>query len=147
MGWYQFGIALNQPLDRHESFQKDLLNGDAGLVFPHSSFSQLMSIDRQDTMSATPSPTPALPPPPGETPNFVNPETLLKWEILTICLCLISTTIVFVLRTYVRISIKRSWILEDCKHSFSLDYSTAILTLYGRYVHSFMGLYSLDLAQ
>ena len=64
-------------------------------------------------MSTIATPTPALQPPPGVTPDFSHPQSLLKWEILTLCLCLVSTTVVFGLRTYVRVWIKKSFILED----------------------------------
>lgn len=59
--------------------------------------------------------TPALPPPPGEVSNFVNPESLWKWNLLTTTLCLFLVTIAFVLRIYVRLRVKREWLLEDCK--------------------------------
>jgi hypothetical protein len=59
--------------------------------------------------------TPALPPPPGQVSNFANPESLLKWNIVTTTLCLFFVTLSFVLRTYVRAFIKRDWRLEDCK--------------------------------
>ena len=58
---------------------------------------------------------PALPPPPGQSPNFANPESLLKWNTLCVSVCLSITTTVFFLRAYTRIAIKREWILEDCK--------------------------------
>ncbi|MCJ1423886.1 hypothetical protein MMC29_001771 [Sticta canariensis] len=62
---------------------------------------------------ASAQPTPALPPPPGQTSNFVNPDSLSKWTILCVTVCLSVTGIVFVLRTYVRVVAKRTWILED----------------------------------
>lgn len=63
---------------------------------------------------ATPYPTPALPPPPGETSNFADPITLLKGYILCISICLSVTTIVFSLRVWVRIFVLKQWVLEDC---------------------------------
>jgi hypothetical protein len=59
--------------------------------------------------------TPALPPPPGQVSNFVNPESLWKWNIVTTTLCLFFVTLSFVLRSYVRAFIKREWRVEDCK--------------------------------
>lgn len=66
-------------------------------------------------MASSPQPSSALPPPPGEASNFVNPESLSKSIILCVTLCLSVTGIALILRTYVRIFIKRVWILEDCK--------------------------------
>lgn len=63
---------------------------------------------------------PALPPPPGHTSNFVNPESLYKWNVLCVTMCLVFTTLVFVPRTYVRLAIKREWILEDCTFSLAV---------------------------
>lgn len=58
-------------------------------------------------------PTPALPPPPGRLSNFENPESLLKWDILCVTICLSIATVVFVLRTWVRAVVSKQWILED----------------------------------
>lgn len=69
------------------------------------------------TMASSPQPTPALPPPPGETSNFVHPESMSKWNTICVTASLAVTGTIFVLRTYVRIFIKREWILEDCKLS------------------------------
>lgn len=66
-------------------------------------------------MGAPPAPSPALPPPSGQTSNFVDPESLWKWDVVAVTTCLFITTIVFSLRTYVRLGVKREWILEDCK--------------------------------
>ena len=65
-------------------------------------------------MTSSPSLVSALQPPAGVTPNFANPHSLAKWDILCVSLCLALTSIVFSLRTYVRLYIKRQWVLEDC---------------------------------
>lgn len=66
-------------------------------------------------MMETSLPTPALPPPPGETSNFSSPPSLTQETNIAIGITVPLTTIFFFLRTYVRIWIKRSWIFEDCK--------------------------------
>ncbi|KAI2462845.1 hypothetical protein F4781DRAFT_438050 [Annulohypoxylon bovei var. microspora] len=62
---------------------------------------------------ATTSPTPALPPPPGETSNFTNPESLTQANNIATGICISLVTIFFSLRVYVRIGIRRTWIFED----------------------------------
>lgn len=56
---------------------------------------------------------PALPPPPGQVSNFVNPESLWKWNVMTTTLCLFFVTVTFALRTYARLCVRREWLLED----------------------------------
>ncbi|KAI1371992.1 hypothetical protein F4677DRAFT_433680 [Hypoxylon crocopeplum] len=58
-------------------------------------------------------PTPALPPPPGETSNFENPPSLAQANNIAMGVAIPLTTIFFFLRVYVRIWIKRAWTLED----------------------------------
>lgn len=65
------------------------------------------------TMSAL---SPALPPPPGQEANFAHPESLERWTIVCVALCLTIGTVLSCLRCYIRFCIKRSWILEDCKN-------------------------------
>jgi hypothetical protein len=60
--------------------------------------------------------TPAIAPPPGVLPNFVDPDTLWRWDVLCMTVCLFFTTVPFVLRCYVRMFIKREWVLEDCEY-------------------------------
>ena len=83
-------------------------------------------------------PTSALPPPPGVTPNFSHPETLWKWDVLCVTICLVFTTIPFLLRTYVRLFLKRQWLFEDCK-SPSHYYHELIPMTSCRYGLSFLG--------
>ncbi|KAI0535553.1 hypothetical protein GGR58DRAFT_478615 [Xylaria digitata] len=61
----------------------------------------------------TPQPTPALPPPPGVTPNFEHPITLKRQNNIAIGVAIPLTTTFFLLRAYTRIWIKRTWIFED----------------------------------
>ncbi|KAI0097508.1 hypothetical protein GGR51DRAFT_578051 [Nemania sp. FL0031] len=65
-------------------------------------------------MSSTePNPTPALPPPPGVTSNFDHPDSLKRLNNIAIGVAIPILTIVFGLRVYTRIWIRRSWIFED----------------------------------
>ncbi|KAI4232872.1 MAG: hypothetical protein L6R40_007276 [Gallowayella cf. fulva] len=57
--------------------------------------------------------SPALPPPPGRQPNFLHPDSLARWNVVCVSACLSITTLLFLLRSGVRLIIKRSWILED----------------------------------
>lgn len=61
---------------------------------------------------------PAIAPPKGQFPNPVQPETLSKWNTLCVSVCLLTTTIAFALRAYVRVYVKRQWILEDCEFTY-----------------------------
>ena len=64
---------------------------------------------------AVPALTPALNPPTGYKTDFNAPNDLWNWNVLCQTLCLSIPGIMFVLRVYVRLWIKRVWILEDCK--------------------------------
>lgn len=63
----------------------------------------------------------ALPPPPGQTSNFDNPESLAKWNVVCVAVCLSITTTLFALRTYARMVIIKERLLEDC-NSYSPHY-------------------------
>lgn len=82
-------------------------------------------------------PTAAMDPPPGQTSNFDNPESLENWFILCVVTSISFTTILFFLRTYVRLVIKKQWILEDSKFFTKILYEM-ILNLF-RHVLRFMG--------
>lgn len=63
--------------------------------------------------------TPALQPPPGLTPNLVNPTSAFQQMLVAIYVTsLILTSIVVPLRLYTKIFIVKSWALEDCKGDF-----------------------------
>lgn len=57
----------------------------------------------------------ALRPPAGQVSNFINPKSLEKWNLVCVLVCLITTFAVLVLRSYVRLWMKRQWQLEDCE--------------------------------
>ncbi|MCJ1254201.1 hypothetical protein MMC24_002015 [Lignoscripta atroalba] len=80
---------------------------------------------------------PALPPPPGETSNFVNPPSLWKENVIAQSVCLSIAATVFFLRTYVRLGIKRQWSLEDymCSLSFAglVSYSALSSTMMNKH--------------
>lgn len=57
--------------------------------------------------------TPALKPPPGVNSSPDHPDTLIPLANITIGLCIPLVTIFVALRMYVRLFIKRVWILED----------------------------------
>ncbi|OAA40700.1 hypothetical protein NOR_05788 [Metarhizium rileyi] len=63
--------------------------------------------------SPLPTFTPALRPPPGVVSNPDNPESLAYLANITIAICIPLVTAFFLLRTYVRVFIKRVWIFED----------------------------------
>lgn len=58
--------------------------------------------------------TPAIPPPPGVNSNPENPTSLAYYSHLTTAICVPIVTVLYFLRTYVRVFIKKTWILEDC---------------------------------
>jgi hypothetical protein len=62
---------------------------------------------------ATPSPTPALPPPPGQTSNFENPDSLAPRNNVAISIAIPLITILFILRVYSRVGIQKTWTIED----------------------------------
>ncbi|KAJ8121149.1 hypothetical protein ONZ43_g2326 [Nemania bipapillata] len=61
----------------------------------------------------TATPTPALPPPPGQTSNFDHPASLRQQFDIGAGISIPLTTIFVFLRTYSRLWIKKTWILED----------------------------------
>lgn len=63
-------------------------------------------------------PTPAPTPSAGTAPNLDHPETSKGPMMIAIGVVIPLTSLCFLLRTYVRIWIKRQWICEDCKHVF-----------------------------
>ncbi|MCJ1332623.1 hypothetical protein MMC10_009316 [Thelotrema lepadinum] len=55
----------------------------------------------------------AVPAPSGESTDFNAPNELWQWNILCQSLCLGIPGILWMLRLYVRVWIKRVWIFED----------------------------------
>ena len=82
----------------------------------HAIFSKGILLDLVFIM-ASPSPTPALPSPPGMTfdPQDPRASVLWKWNVICQTGCLFFPTILFILRIYVRAWVNRVWILEDCE--------------------------------
>ena len=62
---------------------------------------------------------PGLTPPPGVTPNFVNPPSIHLEASITLGICLAVTTPLVWLRLYTRYYIMKSHGLDDCKRRFS----------------------------
>ncbi|KAI9695978.1 MAG: hypothetical protein M1820_008319 [Bogoriella megaspora] len=58
-------------------------------------------------------PIPFLDPPAGQTSNFEHPDTLSIRSTVAIAISLPLITLFFLLRSYVRLRVKRTWILED----------------------------------
>lgn len=90
-----------------------------------------------------------LPPPPGVTPNFVNPENLHKQWILSLVTCFFPPTFFILIRVYTKLIIMKSHGWEDCKFclarawicSSNFDY-WQILSLSRGYVYPRRGIYS-----
>lgn len=57
---------------------------------------------------------PAMVPPPGITPNFVNPPNLNHIVVLTLVLCMVFSTLAVVMRMYTKLFIIRKTAFEDC---------------------------------
>lgn len=58
--------------------------------------------------------TPAMKPPDGQLPNFVNPETMHGWLVATAVICLTISGLSIILRTYVKAVLLRKIVIEDC---------------------------------
>lgn len=58
-------------------------------------------------------PVPVMAPPYGKTSDFSRPNSLLRWDVVAISICLSVTTVLFLLHVYVRGFIKREWVFED----------------------------------
>ena len=56
-----------------------------------------------------------LPPPPGVTPNFVNPYSIQRYIILTAVIGLILTTLCVCMRIYIKARVVRSLGWDDCE--------------------------------
>lgn len=63
--------------------------------------------------------TPGLAPPPGVTPNFINPESHARFVVVTHTICLTLSTIFVLLRTYTKFFISHAPGWEDCKCQIS----------------------------
>lgn len=68
---------------------------------------------------------PAMAPPPGVIPNFVDPPNLLHIFILVLTLCVSLPTIAILLRMYTKLFILRKVVFEDCRFQPLRRYSLA----------------------
>ena len=64
----------------------------------------------------SPDRVPGLRPPPGVTPDFVNPEKYQNTIIATLVICLTVATIFTALLLYVKVFVIKSTALEDCEY-------------------------------
>ena len=58
---------------------------------------------------------PGLTPPPDVIPSFSNPFSMQPYQVLTIALSIIATTVLVFARMYTKIFIMKSTVWEDCK--------------------------------
>ena len=58
--------------------------------------------------------TPAMPPPPGKTSNFVNPEYQGTKFIVVNCIFLPMAVVALAVRTWTRVFIVRNFRSDDC---------------------------------
>ena len=61
-----------------------------------------------------------LTPPPGVTPNFVNPPSLDAYNIICQAVCLPTSSLFVFVRIYTKIRLKPPMRPEDCKYPLSL---------------------------
>ena len=59
---------------------------------------------------------PALAPPPGVTPNFVDPPSTAASFAIGLAIMISVATLLFALRMFTRIYVMKQMQLEDCKH-------------------------------
>ena len=64
---------------------------------------------------------PGLAPPPGVTPNFIDPPSIHLEASIALVICLAVTTPLVWLRLYTRLYIMKSHGLDDCKLPTSLS--------------------------
>ena len=57
---------------------------------------------------------PAVSPPPGVIPNFVDPPSLYPQIIVTLVLTLSIATLAVIIRVYTKLHVIKAWHLEDC---------------------------------
>lgn len=59
-------------------------------------------------------------PPPGVTPNFINPYSQRNYSIITLIICLTVGTLLVWIRIYTKLCIIKSHGWEDCKFAFHI---------------------------
>lgn len=67
-----------------------------------------------DSSLNTPANTPALEPPPGVTPNFINPYSLRPFQVATASICLTTATLVVAARFFAKFATSKRLQLEEC---------------------------------
>lgn len=73
--------------------------------------------------------TPARPPPPGHSSNFVNPESRSYQLVIVIAVAFALVVLITTTRVYIRLKVTRSFGVDDCK-SISTPYLVCdLLTL------------------
>lgn len=58
---------------------------------------------------------PSMAPPPGETPNFVNPDNMIIKSRAIFSLCLVVSLLAVSMRMWTKTFFVRKVVLEDCK--------------------------------
>lgn len=61
-----------------------------------------------------PNNTPALEPPPGVVPNFVDPPTIVRPIIVGVSVMIVVSTLGFAARLFTKIRVMKQMQLEDC---------------------------------
>lgn len=83
-------------------------------------------------------------PPPGVTPNFVNPESLRKEWILSLVTCFFLPTFFIFIRVYTKLIIIKSHGWEDCKSCLTLAFDPALILNVDRHRLYRMGMSASD---
>lgn len=61
---------------------------------------------------------PAMAPPPGVTPNFIDPPNLRHIVVLVLTLCMSFSTVAILMRMYTKLFILRKTAFEDCRYQY-----------------------------
>lgn len=86
------------------------------------SFIELRLPSREATNPLAMSSEGALEPPPGVTPNFVDPFSLVKYDVFGQSMCLAVSTLMVGMRMYSKSHLIKSVGWEDCKSTAQLVY-------------------------
>lgn len=63
---------------------------------------------------------PAMTPPAGVIPNFIDPETLAPLAKYIMYITTVLMFLIFCLRVYVRLRVTNSWGADDCERFFQI---------------------------
>lgn len=58
----------------------------------------------------------AVPPPPGVTPNFVDPPSLRNYDYASKAICVFLTTSIVAMRMYTKVALVKKTAVEDCEY-------------------------------